>query len=142
VIFDESYAPASSNLLDLAAFTATYGAAASALPAVTSGRVVAFNNRLSKSGAGTVASDWFETSVARPDLVSWRVGHVGRTRGGGGAGRAREARTRQFTSLPEHTPNHTHTHRSSQILSRSSLPQRHPRAPPRSPGCAACPPAA
>jgi hypothetical protein len=74
VIFDESFAPASGNLLDLPAFTAAYGPGAASLPAVAAGRVYAFNNRLSKGADNSVGSDWFETSVARPDLVRcWGV---------------------------------------------------------------------
>lgn len=70
VIFDDSYTPAASNLVNLADFTAAYGPESQALPAVVSGKVYAFNNRLVKSSDETVSTDWFESATARPDLVS------------------------------------------------------------------------
>lgn len=54
----------------MSAFTAAYGAEAETLPAVVSGKVYAFNNRLAKSNDDTVSTDWFESATARPDLVS------------------------------------------------------------------------
>lgn len=69
IIFDDSYTVAASNLLDMSAFTAAYGAEAETLPAVVSGKVYAFNNRLAKSNDDTISTDWFETATARPDLV-------------------------------------------------------------------------
>lgn len=76
IIFDDSYTPAASSLLDVAAFTAAYGTEAETLPAVVAGKVYAFNTRLAKSSDNTVATDWFETATARPDLVS--AGSMGR----------------------------------------------------------------
>jgi hypothetical protein len=70
IIFDESYTPESSNLLNMAAFTAAYGPEAATLPAVEAGKVYAFNNKLGKSSDDTVSTDWFESATARPDLVS------------------------------------------------------------------------
>lgn len=68
---------AASNLLDMAAFKAAYGAEASTLPAVTNGQVYVFNNRLAKSADNTISTDWFETATARPDLVSAEGGRLG-----------------------------------------------------------------
>lgn len=70
IIFDDSYTVDSSNLLDMAAFTAAYGPQAATLPAVVAGKVYAFNNKLAKSSDDTVSTDWFEAATARPDLVS------------------------------------------------------------------------
>ncbi|KAF8060598.1 hypothetical protein HT031_004775 [Scenedesmus sp. PABB004] len=73
VLFDDSYAPRSSNLADLPAFRTAYGlsaAEAASIPAVAAGQVWSFNGRLAAPAAdGSAASDWFEGSVARPDLV-------------------------------------------------------------------------
>eukprot|EP00775_Hariotina_reticulata_P008816 gene8816-8995_t len=73
IIIDDSYDSAASNFPDLAAFLKAYGltpAAAAAIPAVKNGQVWAPNNRLGAAGdSGVIASDWFESSVARPDLV-------------------------------------------------------------------------
>lgn len=70
IIFDDSYTVDSSNLLDMAAFTAAYGPGVATLPAVVAGKVYAFNNKLGKSSDDTVSTDWFEAATARPDLVS------------------------------------------------------------------------
>lgn len=69
IIFDDSYTVDSSNLLDMSAFIAAYGTEAQTLPAVVSGKVYTFNNRLAKSTDDTVSTDWFESATARPDLV-------------------------------------------------------------------------
>ena len=60
---------AASNLLDMAAFKAAYGAEAATLPAVVNGKVYVFNNRLAKTTDNSITTDWFETAVSRPDLV-------------------------------------------------------------------------
>jgi hypothetical protein len=75
VIFDDSYIVDSSNLLDMSAFIAAYGTEAQTLPAVVSGKVYTFNNRLAKSTDDTVSTDWFESATARPDLVSCAALH-------------------------------------------------------------------
>jgi hypothetical protein len=74
IIFDDTYSANSSHLLDIAAFKAAYGltdAQAADIPAIADGQVWTFNNRLgARNEDGSVGSDWFEGSVARPDLVS------------------------------------------------------------------------
>uniref|UniRef100_A0A383V7H6 Uncharacterized protein n=1 Tax=Tetradesmus obliquus TaxID=3088 RepID=A0A383V7H6_TETOB len=73
IIFDDTYSANSSHLLDLAAFKTAYGlsdAQAADIPAIAAGQVWTFNKRLGARNAdGSVGSDWFESSVARPDLV-------------------------------------------------------------------------
>jgi hypothetical protein len=74
IIFDDTYSFNSSHLLDIAAFKEAYGlsdAQSADIPAIAAGQVWTFNNRLGARNAdGSVGSDWFESSVARPDLVS------------------------------------------------------------------------
>jgi hypothetical protein len=74
IIFDDTYSANSSHLLDIAAFKAAYGltdAQAADIPAIADGQVWTFNNRLgARNEDGSVGSDWFESSMARPDLVS------------------------------------------------------------------------
>jgi hypothetical protein len=74
IIFDDTYSANSSHLLDIAAFKAAYGLSdeqAADIPAIAAGQVWTFNNRLgARNEDGSVGSDWFESSVARPDLVS------------------------------------------------------------------------
>jgi hypothetical protein len=69
IIFDDSYTVAASNLLDMSEFIRAYGPGSEALPAVESGKVYAFNNRLAKASDDTVSTDWFESATARPDQV-------------------------------------------------------------------------
>lgn len=73
IIFDDTYSANSSHLLDIAAFKAAYGltdAQAADIPAIADGQVWTFNNRLgARNEDGSVGSDWFESSMARPDLV-------------------------------------------------------------------------
>jgi len=54
----------------MAAFKAAYGAEANTLPAVTNGKVYVFNNKLARSTDNSISTDWFESAVSRPDLVS------------------------------------------------------------------------
>lgn len=54
----------------MAAFKAAYGTEADKLPAVTNGKVYVFNNRLARSNDNSISTDWFESAVSRPDLVS------------------------------------------------------------------------
>eukprot|EP00879_Flechtneria_rotunda_P006791 GHRR01007135.1.p1 GENE.GHRR01007135.1~~GHRR01007135.1.p1 ORF type:complete len:459 (+),score=184.18 GHRR01007135.1:244-1620(+) len=71
-IFDDTYGFGTGNLENLEAFITAYNltGATADIPAVQNGQVWSLNNRLSSPAAdGSVGSDWFEGSTARPDLV-------------------------------------------------------------------------
>lgn len=76
IIFDDSYGFGTGNQKDLAGWQQLYGfssATAASIPAFAGNKVYSFNNRLSGENAdGDVGSDWFESAVARPDLVRGR----------------------------------------------------------------------
>lgn len=134
IIFDDSYSAAAFNLLDMQAFIAAYGAEAETLPAVKSGRVYAFNNKLAKNSGDTITSDFVETAFARPDLVSFgcvamfwvcaRVCSGAHLLGSGGCLAMPALTTPAVTTLPtaSNTPLQHHYYRCCKTLSRSSPP--------------------